>query len=323
MSHVHLLAGQQRYKTQLAKILDLTLLGLLVLIWIVLSISTPNFLTGENIGNLMRQTSFWAIIAIGQTFVMITGGIDLSVGAVVGLTSVVVASAIKAGLPIPIAVLITLGCGTVVGMIHGFCITKLRLPPFITTLATLTSIRGLTLLGTRGQPVSGLPSEFTAFARSSFLGLPTLAWMVLAVAIPAYVILQRSVIGRYIYAVGSNREAVRLSGVKVSLVIYAAYVVSGVCAALVGVLVASRLSLGMATTGEGWELQSIASAVIGGASLFGAVGNVEGPIIGACLLTTLAQGANLLNVDPFWQQIVTGILILVIVYLDQHRRRRQ
>lgn len=251
MSHVHLLAGQQRYKTQLAKILDLTLLGLLVLIWIVLSISTPNFLTGENIGNLMRQTSFWAIIAIGQTFVMITAGIDLSVGAVVGLTSVVVASAIKAGLPIPIAVLITLGCGAVVGMIHGFCITKLRLPPFITTLATLTSIRGLTLLGTRGQPVSGLPSEFTAFARSSFLGLPTLAWMVLAVAIPAYVILRRSVIGRYIYAVGSNREAVRLSGVKVSLVIYAAYVVSGVCAALVGVLVASRLSLGMATTGEG------------------------------------------------------------------------
>ncbi|GJH12652.1 MULTISPECIES: ABC transporter permease [Caballeronia] len=302
-------------------LLDLTLFLVLILLWVALSVATRNFLTEENITNLMRQVSFWAIIAIGQTFVMITAGIDLSVGAVVGLSSVVVSMLIKSGMPISAAIVLTLMIGVVIGAFHGFCTTKLGLPPFITTLATLTSLRGFTLLITRGEPVAGLPMAFTSFARGSFLGVPTLFWTVLVVAVPGYFLLHRSKWGRYLFAVGSNKEAVRLSGVNVTLVIYVAYIVSAVCAALVGILVASRLSIGMATTGEGWELQSIASAVIGGASLFGAVGNIQGPIIGAALLTTLSQGANLLNIDPFWQRIVTGMLIIGIVFLDQMRRK--
>ena len=170
--------------------------------------------------------------------------------------------------------------------------------------------------------MSGLPPAFTGFSRGELLGIPYLFWVVIAVAVPAYLLLHHGRYGRYIYAVGSNTEAARLSGVPVKRTIYLAYVVSGVCAAIAGVLVTSRLSLGIATTGETWELQSIAASVIGGASLFGAVGSVPGPFLGAMLLSTINQGANLLNVNAFWQRIITGLLIVVIVFFDQLRRRR-
>lgn len=304
-------------------LLNLTLLGLLVLMWTALSLSTDSFLTEDNIANLLRQASLWAIIAIGQTFVVITAGIDLSVGAVVGLTSVVVAVLLKAGVPIALAVLLTVLCGALIGAINAFGVTRLGLPPFIMTLAGLTSWRGVALLLTGGQPVSGLPPAFTSFSRGVFLGVPTLFWVVILVAIPAYLVLHHSRHGRYIYAVGSNAEAARLSGVNVTRTLYLAYIVSAACAALTGVLAASRLSLGIATTGETWELQSIAASVIGGTSLFGAVGSVPGPLLGAMLLSTINQGANLLNVNAFWQRIITGLLIVLIVFFDQLRRRRR
>jgi ribose transport system permease protein len=298
----------------------LSLLLLLVALWVALSLTTDSFLKADNISNLLRQASLWAIIAIGQTFVMITAGIDLSVGAVVGLASVVVSMLLHAGAPIWLAVVLTLVVGVAVGIANGVCVTALRLPPFITTLASMTALRGFTLLITHGQPIGGLPPSFTGFSRLSFLGVPSLFWSVIIVAVPSYLLLRRSRWGRYIYAVGSNAESVRLSGISTATVIYLVYVVSAVCAAVAGVLVTTRLSLGMAVTGEGWELQSVAAAVIGGASLFGAVGNVSGPVIGALLLTTIAQGGDLLNIDPFWHQIITGLLILAIVFFDQLRR---
>lgn len=304
-------------------LLNLTLVGLLGLMWVALALSTDSFLTGNNIDNLMRQASLFAIIAIGQTFVIITAGIDLSVGAVVGLTSVVVAVLLKAGVPIIAAVPLTILVGMAIGAVNGFGIANLGLPPFIMTLAGLTAWRGVALLITNGLPVSGLPREFTSFSRGEFLEIPYLFWMVILVAIPAYLLLHHGRWGRYIFAVGSNMEAARLSGVPVKRTIYLAYIVSGGCAAIVGVLAASRLSLGIATTGDTWELQSIAASVIGGASLFGAVGSVPGPFLGAMLLSTINQGANLLNVNAFWQRIITGLLIVVIVFFDQLRRRRR
>ena len=302
-------------------LLSLTLFGLLLLLWLVLAVSTRNFATFGNFTNLMRQASLWTIIAIGQTFVIITAGIDLSVGAVVGLASTVVALLLVAHVPIALACLITMLLGVAIGMFHGFAIVTMRLPPFITTLATLTALRGIGLLMTGGQTIAGFPTSFGAFSRGAFAGVPNLFWVVIAVAIPAYVLLHQTRWGRHIYAAGSNPEAARLSGINVGFTIYLAYIISAMLAALTGILTASRIGIGIATTGNGWELQSIASSVIGGASLFGAVGTVIGPILGAILLTTINNGANLLNVNPFWQQIITGGLIIIIVYFDQRRRR--
>lgn len=301
----------------------LTLLGLLVLLCVVLSIATPSFATGNNIANLLRQGSMIAILAIGQTFVIITGGIDLSVGAVVGFSTVVVAGLIQSGMPIPLAIVITLAVGLLIGCFHAFGIIKMGLPPFIITLATLTSLRGIGLLMTNGSTINITNEAFTIFSRESFLGIPNLFWMVVIVAVPSFVFLHLSKWGRYLYAVGSNAEAARLSGVSVPKMTFIAYGLSSMFAAFVGVMLAARLGVGNATQGDGWELQAIASTVIGGTSLFGAVGSVHGPLIGAFILATIANGANLLNVNSFWQRIITGVLIIVIVFFDQLRRRNR
>ncbi|SHF49877.1 ribose transport system permease protein [Kaistia soli DSM 19436] len=299
----------------------LTLLGLLVLLWAVLAFATPNFLTDKNISNLMRQGSMIAILAVGQTFVIITAGIDLSVGAVVGFSTVVIALLLQAGVPVWAAILITLLVGLGIGLFHGFGITRMGLPPFIITLASLTSLRGIGLLMTNGSTISIQNDAFTEFATLDFLGIPSLFWMVILVAVPAYVFLNHTRWGRYLFAVGSNPESARLSGVRVNRVIYLAYALSSIFAAFVGVLLATRIGIGNATQAEGWELQAIASTVIGGTSLFGAVGSIHGPLIGAFILATINNGANLLNVNSFWQRIITGGLIIVIVYFDQLRRR--
>jgi ribose transport system permease protein len=258
---------------------------------------------------------------VGQTFVIITAGIDLSVGAIVGFTSVIVAWLLQAGVPLWLSIVLTLLIGVAIGAFHGFGIVRMGLPPFIITLATLTSLRGIGLLITNGATISIGHEGFTDFSRADFIGVPSLFWMVILVAIPAFVYLHLSRFGRYLFAVGSNSEAARLSGVNVNRTIYLAYILSATCAALVGVLLASRIGIGNATQAEGWELQAIASSVIGGTSLFGAVGSVHGPLLGAFILATINNGANLLNVNSFWQRIITGLLIIVIVYFDQLRRR--
>jgi ribose transport system permease protein len=299
----------------------LTLLALLVLLWIILSVSTTSFASANNISNLLRQGSMIAILAVGQTFVIITGGIDLSVGAVVGFATVIAAMLINAGVPVFLAILLTLLVGVAIGLFHGFGIVKMGLPPFIITLATLTSLRGIGLLMTNGNSISINNDAFQEFSRNSFLGVPNLFWMVILVGIPAYVFLHHSRWGRYLFSVGSNAEASRLSGVNVQRTIYMAYTLSGLCAAFAGVLLASRIGIGNPTQAEGWELQAIASSVIGGTSLFGAVGSVHGPLLGAFILATINNGANLLNVNAFWQRIITGALIIIIVYFDGLRRR--
>ena len=299
----------------------LTLLGLLLFLWLLLGISTTSFWTSNNISNLLRQGSMTAILAVGQTFVIITAGIDLSVGAVVGFSSVTVAWLLQHGVPLWPAMGITLLVGVAIGAFHAFGIVRMGLPAFIITLATLTSLRGIGLLVTNGSTISISDESFTNFSRADFLGIPSLFWMVIVVAIPAYICLHLSRWGRYLFAVGSNSEAARLSGVNVNRTIYLAYILSSTCAAFVGLLLASRIGIGNATQAEGWELQAIASSVIGGTSLFGAVGSVHGPLLGAFILATINNGANLLNVNAFVQRIITGVLIIVIVYFDQLRRR--
>ena len=308
-------------KRGMSILFSLTLLGLLLFLWLILGFATNSFWTPNNISNLLRQGAMTAILAVGQTFVIITSGIDLSVGAVVGFASVIIAWLLAAGLPVWLAIILTLLMGVAIGMFHAFGIVRMGLPPFIITLATLTSLRGIGLLITNGSTISISDEAFTNFARADFLGVPSLFWMVIVVAIPAYIFLHLSHWGRYLFAVGSNSEAARLSGVNVNRTIYMAYILSSTCAAFVGILLASRIGIGNATQAEGWELQAIASSVIGGTSLFGAVGSVQGPLLGAFILATINNGANLLNVNSFWQRIITGALIILIVYFDQLRRR--
>lgn len=302
----------------------LTLLLLLAGLCLVLTLATDNFMTERNVANLARQGAMIAILALGETFVIITAGIDLSVGAVVGLATVIVAWLLTHGFAIWSAALLTLLLGLAIGAFHAFGITGMGLPPFIMTLATLTSLRGIALLITNGATISITNNAFTDFSLGEvFGGVPNLFAMVVAVAIPAWIFLSHMRWGRYLFAVGSNPEAARLSGVNVTRTIYVAYILSAVCAAFVGLLLASRIGIGNGTQAEGWELQAIASSVIGGTSLFGAVGSWHGPLLGAFILATINNGANLLNVNSFWQRIITGGLIILIVYSDQVRRRKQ
>lgn len=313
-------APQPRRKVNI--LFGLTLIGLLAFLWILLAFVTDSFWTPLNISNLLRQGSMTAILALGQTFVIITAGIDLSVGAIVGFAGVIIAWLLQAGVPVWAAILITLLFGVLIGTFHGFGIVRMGLPPFIITLATLTSLRGVGLLITNGSSINITNEAFSNFSRADFLGIPSLFWMVILVAVPSFIFLHLSQWGRYLFAVGSNAEAARLSGVNVNRMIFLAYILSATFAAFVGVLLASRIAIGNATQADGWELQAIASSVIGGTSLFGAVGSVHGPLIGAFILATINNGANLLNVNSFWQRIITGLLIIVIVYFDQLRRRR-
>ena len=316
-------ATTNKPQARLNLLLSLTLLGLLLLMWVALSVSTDTFLTLRNIDNLMRQATIWAVIAVGQTFVIITAGIDLSVGTVLGFAGVVISMLLQAQVPVWLAIALTLLVGVAIGMFHAFGVIRLGLPPFIMTLATMTALRGIGLLMTDGSSISITVDSFTSFSRGSFAGIPNLFWMVILVAIPSYVFLHLSRWGRYLFAIGSNPEAARLSGVNVNTMLYVAYTLSATFAAFAGILTTSRIGIGNATTGQGWELQSIAASVIGGTSLFGAVGSVPGPLLGSILLTTINNGANLLNVNPFWQLIITGGLIIAIVYFDQLRRQKR
>jgi ribose transport system permease protein len=304
-------------------LLSLTLLGLLALMWFALSLATPTFWTPTNIENLLRQGSMIAILAIGETFVIITAGIDLSVGAITGFASLIVALLLGADYPIWLSVVITLLVGAGIGAFHAFGIVQMGLPPFIMTLATMQALRGIGLLITNGATISITNDAFTDFSQGSLFSVPNLFLMVLLVAIPAYIFLHHSKWGRYLFAIGSNAEAARLSGVNTRAMIYVAYVLSAVCAAFVGVLLGTRIGIGNPTQGEGWELQAIASSVIGGTSLFGAVGSIYGPLLGSFILTTINNGANLLNLNSFWQRIITGLLIIVIVYFDGLRHRKR
>ena len=329
--------GAPRASARLNVLLGLTLLVLLLVMWLALSVETTTFWTSNNIANLLRQGAMIAILAIGETFVIITGGIDLSVGAVAGFVSMMVAWLLTHDLgfasSIAGAIAISLAIGVFIGLFHAFGVVQMGLPPFIMTLATMYALRGIGLLITNGATISITNDAFTGFSRATFLGfpwtdgswfaVPMLFWMVIVVAVPAYILLSHTRWGRYLFAIGSNKEAARLSGVNVSAVTYLAYVISAFCAAFVGILLAMRIGIGNPTQGEGWELQAIASSVIGGTSLFGAVGSVHGPLIGSFILTTINNGANLLNLNPFWQRIITGALIIIVVYFDTLRRKKR
>jgi ribose transport system permease protein len=298
-------------------------IGFTIVLWVILSIFTKGFLTADNIANIMRQTSIAAIIATGVLCTIIIAGIDLSVGSVVAFCGVLFAQLCSHGVPLPLAVVLTLMAGVVIGGVNALAIGKLRIPAFIVTLAGLQVYRGLALLVSGGMTVGGLPPEVKNFARGETVGLPNLFWAMVAVGIVVHYLLSFTRSGRYMYALGSNAEAARRQGINPLTITVLAYVLSSGLATLAGILMVSRLSIASPSMANAYELQAIAAAVVGGASLFGGRGTVLGAVAGAILFTTMSNGAVLLDVDPFWEMVIEGLLIALVVYLDNLQKRRQ
>jgi ribose transport system permease protein len=313
------------------------LASLLVLILVFSFVSEGFFTLGNGMSVALQVTSI-AYLGIGATCVIITGGIDLSVGAILALAGVVAALAVKAGVPVPLALVIGLGVGALCGLINGLCVTWLKLPPFIATLGMMLVARGMALQITEAKAIGGLGDSFAALGNGSlgrvvrvgedgfpdvvFVGIPYPVLLMVLLAIVVAVLLGRTTLGRHLYAVGSNAEAARLSGVRVGFVTAFAYVLSGTLAGLTGCVLMSRLVTAQPSEGLMYELDAIAAAVIGGTSLTGGVGTVSGTLIGAFLIGILRNGLNMGGVSSFTQQIIIGLVILLTVWIDQLRNRR-
>lgn len=281
---------------------------------------TPYFLTTTNISAVFVQMSVIAVIAVGQTMVIVTAGIDLSVSTIVGLagvTSTMLVVNDHYGTAVAMVLGVLVGGG--VGLVNGVLITKIHLPPFIATLGTLSAVGGIALLITNGQPIAA-PNSFGVLA-DNIGPIPILVIIMVVVAALGWFVLERTTLGRSAYAIGSNYETARLSGIRVHRVLISIYAIQGLLAGLAGVMTASRIVTGDPTSGTNYNLDAIAAAVIGGASLFGGEGTVLGTMIGALLLELISNGGDLLNISTFWQEVILGVVILAAVAYDQVRRR--
>lgn len=298
------------------------LVGLVILI-VIMSLLSPAFFTVTNAFNVLQQISVLAILALGATAVIITAGIDLSVGSVMALGGVAMAWAVGiAGLPMAVAVLVGLAAGAGIGLLNGVLITGGRLPPFIATLATLSIARGLALVVSDGRPISGFPDWFRAIATYDVGGVvPLSVLLVVVLYVAGWFYLNRRPGGRELYAIGGNEEVARLSGIRVNPARLRVYTTAGLLGGLGGVLLAARLNSAQPNAGVGLELDVIAAVVIGGASLAGGAGSVVGTFVGALVIGVLRNGLNLLNVSSFWQQVVIGGVIAAAVLTDTLRRR--
>lgn len=298
-----------------------SLIGL-ILLCLIITFVTPSFLTVANITNVFTQVSVNAIIAVGMTFVILTGGIDLSVGSTLAISGAISASVIKSTGNIFLAIIAASIVGILVGFVNGFLISKGKLQAFIATLATMTIFRGLTLVFTNGTPISKLPESFLSIgnAKLGFIPIPVLITIVVAV-ISIYVLSQTR-FGRYLYALGGNEESAKLSGINTDRIKMLTYVVSGFVSAIAGVIITSRIGSASPNAGTGFELDAIAAVVIGGTSLSGGEGKISGTIIGALIIGILNNGLNLMNVSPFYQSIVKGLVILIAVLLDKKSRKK-
>ncbi|MCC6163077.1 MAG: ABC transporter permease [Acidobacteria bacterium] len=296
------------------------LVALCVGLWIL----TPHFLTVSNLLNVLDQTAINAIVAVGMTFVIVSGGIDLSVGSVLALSGIVLGNALAAGMPMPAAIALGLVVGTACGTINGALVSWGRLPPFIATLGMMSVARGVALMLAEGRPVSGFDEGFRMLATSRVAGVPAPVFVMIAIYAIAHAVLSRTVFGRATFAIGGNEEAARLSGVAVRFHKTCAYGVAGLMSGAAAVLLTARLNSAQPTAGIMYELDAIAAAVIGGVSLTGGEGSVVGVLTGALIMGVLRNGLNLLNVSSFFQQVVIGAVIIGAVFMDTwFKRRRQ
>lgn len=306
-------------------------IAILIVLVIGFWLSTDVFFTRSNLLNILQQYSVVTILAVAQTIVIISAGIDLSVAATAALAgSVVTVAYAHWGLSMPVALLIGLAAGTAVGVFNGFVIAKWRVPDIIATLGTFTAIRGVALLITGGLPVPsfeqtvgdrGVPGPLVELGARSTLGVPNIAIVALVAALIGWFILRRTTFGRSVFAVGGNREAAHASGINVNRTKLWIYITSAVFSSVAGFLLAGRLTSANALMGTGMELQSIAAVVVGGTALFGGEGSVWGSLIGILIIGVLANGLTVLGISEFWQRVLNGLIIVLVVALDQWRRR--
>nr|WP_284676598.1 ribose ABC transporter permease [Vibrio sinus] len=300
-----------------------SLIALLLLIAVV-SFLNPNFFTVDNILNILRQTSVNAIIAVGMTLVILTAGIDLSVGSVLALCGAFAASLIAMQVPVLVAVPTALLAGAVLGAISGIIIAKGKVQAFIATLVTMTLLRGVTMVYTEGRPIStgftNTADAFSWFGTGYALGIPVPVWLMVIVFAIAWYVLNHTRFGRYVYALGGNESATRLSGINVDRVKIGVYAISGLLAALAGIIVTSRLSSAQPTAGTGYELDAIAAVVLGGTSLMGGKGRIMGTLIGALIIGFLNNALNLLDVSSYYQMIAKAVVILLAVLVDNKNK---
>ncbi|MFN2202529.1 MAG: ABC transporter permease [Caldilineaceae bacterium] len=309
----------------------------LAVICAIFAILEPAFVSQRNIFNVLRQVSIYGVLAVGMTFVILTGGIDLSIGSLLAFAGIVAASVEKggrgllsvgaageaAGYGVPAAIAAALAVGLIGGLLQGLGVSKMKVPPFVVTLGGMSVFRGLTLLWSEGQPISAFRDQYKIIGQG-FVGRVPIPVIIFAVfAILGIITLRMTRYGRHIYAVGGNQEAARLSGLNTTALLTSVYVISGFCCGAAGFILSSRLNSAEQVAGLGYELTVIASVVIGGTSLFGGEGSVFGTVIGVLLIGVLSNGLTLLNVNPYYQQIAVGLIIVFAVFVDQLVKRRQ
>ena len=294
----------------------------LIVLFIALTIASPNFFTSTNLSSVVRQTAVINIMALGMTMIIINGGIDLSVGSILAMGGLLGTMAMEKGLSIPTGVLLGILTGLACGLANGLMITQLRIQPFIVTLGTLGIFRGTTLIISNGLPVHQIPERFSYIGEGNLLGVPFVLWILVVCAVITHVLLEHTRLGRYTFAIGSNREAAVYAGIPVKFHTTAVYAIGGMLTGLAGMIEASRLMTGQPTAGQGYELQAIAAVVIGGGSLQGGEGSVMGTLVGAFIMGLLSNGSDLLGVSPYLQQAIIGAVIILAVTLDEVRKRR-
>jgi len=270
--------------------------------------------------NVFRSTGFTMIGAIGMTFVLITGGLDLSVGSVLALGGVATGLAFQAGLPTPVAILIGIFIGVVIGCINGLMVTRAKIPPLIVTLGMMYIARGIVSVLTKGTPIYPLPEGFQALEQTRFFTIPAIVFIALSIAIIAHFILSKTPFGRSVYAVGGNAEAARISGINNRKIVFSAYLIASTLAAFTGIFVAARLGSATATAGTGFELTVICAAIIGGTSNFGGLGSIIGTVFGALFMEILSNSLTLMRIPVYWQLLVVGFILILAVWVDQYRR---
>ncbi len=294
----------------------------LILLFVALWIASPNFLTATNLSSVVRQTAVINIMALGMTIVIISGGIDLSVGSILGLAGLLGTMAMEAGASIVVGVGVGLLTGLVCGFLNGIMITQLKIAPFIVTLGTLGIYRGAALIISNGLPVHNLPPAFSFLGEGNILGIPFVLWLLVICGVAVHITLEHTRLGRYAFAIGSSPAAAVYAGIPVTFHITAVYAIGGLLTGLGGMIEASRLMTGQPTAGTGYELQAIAAVVIGGGSLRGGEGSVVGTLVGAFIMGLLSNGSDLLGISNYVQQVVIGAVIILAVAADELRKRR-
>ncbi len=288
-----------------------------------LALTSDRFLTGQNIVNIVRQSSINGLLALGMAMVVLTAGIDLSVGSLLGISAMVQAIMLASGVSVPLTIFVGLLFGALLGLVNGLLVTRVKIPPFIATLGMMVLLRGLTLIISGGQPVTGLPDSFRFFGAGSIGGLPVPIVVLVCVYGLCIVMVRRTIVGERIYAIGDNHTAARFANIPVNRYLCFVYMMSGVMAVIAGILLVGRLDSAQPTIGQGYELDAIAAVVIGGVSLAGGIGTLEGTFIGVLVISVINNGMNILNVPSFYQQIFKGVIIILSLLMHSFVRRRK